>query len=92
MQWRFNERIFQIISKAYSLAKKCPQLLVCALRVVMNEEIAYRELLQGQIEGNAQDSQASMDEDEENDDDMQAVKRDLHLHEPQHCKEFLILR
>lgn len=46
VQWRFNERIFQIISKTYTLAKKRPQLLVCALRVIMNEETAYTELPQ----------------------------------------------
>ena len=49
VQWKFNERIFQIIEKAYSIAEKNPQLLICALRVVMNEEASYKGMINRDI-------------------------------------------
>ena len=48
VQIRFNERIFQIISNTYQLVKteRGSRLLICALRVVMNEEINYRDIVE----------------------------------------------
>ena len=42
VQKRFNDKVFGIISKAYYHAKNEPKLLVCALRIMMNEERVYK--------------------------------------------------
>ena len=41
VQKRFNDKVFGIISKAYYHAKNEPKLLVCALRIMMNEERVF---------------------------------------------------
>ena len=40
VQKRFNDKVLGIVSKAYYHAKDEPKLLVCAMRITMNEERA----------------------------------------------------
>jgi len=40
LQEKFNERIFSIISRTYSLASERPIDLVRVMRIVKNEEVA----------------------------------------------------
>jgi hypothetical protein len=42
LQEKFNERIFSVISRTYSLATERPIDLVRVMRIVKNEEVANR--------------------------------------------------
>ena len=46
VQSRFNDKVLTIVSKAYTLAKDDPKLLVCAMRIMMNEERSYQTQVQ----------------------------------------------
>ena len=44
VQKRFNDKVLRIVANAYYLAKDEPKLLVCAMRIMMNEERAYEQI------------------------------------------------
>ena len=46
VQSRFNDKVLTIVSKAYTLAKDDPKLLVCAMRIMMNEERSFQMQLE----------------------------------------------
>ena len=98
VQWKFNERILQIIERAYTYAEKNPQLLICALRVIMNEETSYKTMMNNRIMREIGQNE-NMDDDYFEDDQMDFAdandRRATSMNsfsDSMHCEEYLILR
>ena len=98
VQWKFNERILQIIERSYTFAEKNPQLLICALRVIMNEETSYKTMINKRIFkeiGQQENVDDDFFEDEQMDfgegNDRRATSMNS-FSDHMHCEEYLILR
>jgi hypothetical protein len=66
LQEKFNERIFSIISRTYSLATEKPVDIVRVMRIVKNEEVANKAAEKSIKEDKQKDIIIESDDDEDN--------------------------